>query len=62
MISLLHNNIWSGPLVLLVSSVDSRCCIPETVNVVLGIYGNELPELTIGGICVRFSLVKTVVI
>ena len=28
-------------------------------NNLLGIHGNELPELTIGRICVRFSLVKT---
>jgi len=48
----IYGDMWSGPQALLVLSVESRCCIPHTVIVTLGIDDIGSLELSIGGIYV----------
>jgi len=55
----IYGDMWLGPQALLVLSVESRCCIPDTVIVTFGIDDIGSLELSIGGICDRSLLVKT---
>ena len=46
----LYGDIWLGPQALLVLSVESRCCVPDTVIVTLEIDDIGPLELSVGGI------------